>query len=286
VLIISGVVTYAYSLDKQQKEYARWLEESKLHSQPVPKSDKEVSTKNSSSSDTPEPEKENSFYLKNRDMPISITDPEFEKIVTSGQENYIVLDAREDIEYANGRYPDSLHIRFADLRNGKWKELPKDKYVYVFCWSGIRGKEVTEFLREKEIIAIYLAEGALSWFDHGGRWMGNVKFADKYSESRYHIVFTTEEVRSMVGEGVLLVDTREPERFKISHIPGSVSVPTMYTPSENLEQVFSQIPNGSKFITVCDGYVNCFDAKVTGVELERRGNEFLGRYNKPWEYDK
>jgi len=34
---------------------------------------------------------------------------------------------------------------------------------------------------------------------------------------------------------------------------------------------------------VCDSFVNCFDAVLTGTELERRGHIFLGRYNSPWE---
>jgi len=52
-----------------------------------------------------------------------------------------------------------------------------------------------------------------------------------------------------------------------------------------IEKTFGQVPANSQVITVCDAYVNCFDAKITGVELERRGHQFLGRYNKPWEYE-
>jgi len=85
---------------------------------------------------------------------------------------------------------------------------------------------------------------------------------------------------------VILVDTREPYKFKQSHIAGSINIPIMYTAMINVENVFKQVPENSKVITVCDGYVNCFDAKITGVELERRGHQFLGRYNKPWEYAK
>ncbi|OQB07681.1 MAG: molybdopterin biosynthesis protein MoeB [Parcubacteria group bacterium ADurb.Bin216] len=283
VLLISGIVTYVYSMDKQQKEYERWLEESRIHSQPIQVNDKQ---EKEAVETGPIQEIEDSFYNLNKDVAISINDSDFMQVVMSNRVDYVILDAREDIEYTNGHYPDSLHIRFADLRNGQWQKLPKDKYIYVICWSGIRGKEVAEFLREKELAAIYLEGGALSWFDYGGKWIGNVKFADKYSESRYHIVFTTEEVRNMVAQGVLLIDTREPEKFKASHISNSINIPTMYTPSDEIEKTFGQLPSGSKFITVCDGYVNCFDAKVTGVELERRGHEFLGRYNKPWEYAK
>ena len=59
----------------------------------------------------------------------------------------------------------------------------------------------------------------------------------------------------------------------------------MYTPTNDLEKAFAQVPAGSTVITVCDNYVNCFDAKITAVELEERGNAFIGRYNKPWEYE-
>ena len=92
------------------------------------------------------------FFAKNENTNILVTNQDFKNITDSQQSDYIVLDAREDIEYENGYFPGSLHIRFADLKAGRWIELPKDKFVYVICWSGIRGKEVAEFLRTKKII--------------------------------------------------------------------------------------------------------------------------------------
>lgn len=226
------------------------------------------------------------FFAKNENKNILVANQDFKNITDTKQTNYIVLDAREDIEYENGYFPGSLHIRFADLKAGRWIELPKDKFIYVICWSGIRGKEVAEFLRTKKIVASYLENGANGWVEFGGKWNGSIKFGEKYTDSRYQIVFSTKEVRNKVKEGVILIDTREPYKFNQSHIAGSVNIPIMYTATINLEKVFNQVPPQSKVITVCDDYVNCFDAKITGVELERRGNEFLGRYNKPWEYEK
>lgn len=55
----------------------------------------------------------------------------------------------------------------------------------------------------------------------------------------------------------------------------------MYTPSDSFEKVFSQVKEKSEVVVICDAYVNCFDAKLTGIELEKRGVVFLGRYNKP-----
>ncbi|PIR66480.1 MAG: hypothetical protein COU51_03715 [Parcubacteria group bacterium CG10_big_fil_rev_8_21_14_0_10_36_14] len=226
------------------------------------------------------------FFTKNENTNILVTNQDFKNITGSQQSDYIVLDARENIEYENGYFPGSLHIRFADLKAGRWIELPKDKPVYVICWSGIRGKEVAEFLRTKKIVSSYLENGANGWVEFGGKWIGEIKFGEKYTDSKYQIVFSTDDVKKKVTEGVILVDTREPYKYNQSHIEGSVNIPIMYTPTINLEKTFSQVLANSKVITVCDGYVNCFDAKITGVELERRGHQFLGRYNKPWEYEK
>ena len=223
------------------------------------------------------------FFEKNENTNILVTNQDFKNITDSQQSDYIVLDARENIEYENGYFPGSLHIRFADLKAGRWIELPKDKPIFVICWSGIRGKEVAEFLRTKKIVSSYLENGANGWVEFGGKWIGEIKFGEKYTDSKYQILFSTDELKKKVAEGVVLVDTREPYR---SHIAGSVNIPIMYTPTINLEKTFSQVPTNSKVIMVCDGYVNCFDAKITGVELERRGHQFLGRYNRPWEYEK
>jgi rhodanese-related sulfurtransferase len=228
---------------------------------------------------------DNTFYSENSDSEISISNEDFQSVISGPVSDYFVLDARENLEYENGYFPGSNHIRFADLIAGKWIEVPTDKKVYVFCWSGIRGKEVAEFLRTKNIVASYLEGGASGWVDWGGTWVGNIDFSQTYSEERYKLLFTTEQVKNYVKEGVVLVDSREPSKFATDQIQGSYSIPILYTPTDKIEEVFGQIPQGSTVITVCDGYVNCFDAKITAVELESRGYTFLGRYNKPWEYE-
>lgn len=261
----------------------RLLSEGSTIKAAVPKTD----TPKIITTETPSPSDSNSsdFYKANKDYPKSISNNDFQKVLDKNADNYIVLDAREDLEYNNGYFPGSKHIRYADLQAGKWIEVPNDKYIYVLCWSGIRGKEVAEFLRTKNIVATYLENGANGWVSWEGDWVGNIKFSEKYEGEKYKKIFTTNEVKKKAASGVILVDSRQPWKFESYHIPGSVNIPIMYTPTINLEDTFAQIPANSTVITMCDDYVNCFDAKITAVELENRGHTFIGRYNKPWEYE-
>lgn len=225
------------------------------------------------------------FFEQTSSTPLSITNTEFQKQLDEYSNDLWVLDAREDLEYENGSFPGSHHIRFADLKAGKWIEVPHDRVIIVLCWSGIRGKEVTEFLRAKRLVARFLEKGANGWVAEGGRWDGNTEFGKTYSADRFRKVFTTQDVRRAVSDGALLVDARQPEKYQYSHISGTANIAMMYTPTLLMDSAFAQLPPEQTVITVCDDYVNCFDAKIVGVELEKRGHQFLGRYNRPWEYE-
>jgi rhodanese-related sulfurtransferase len=296
VVLISLLLSYLYADFRQKAEYEKWKLESKNFSDS--KSDDANAVIGSASGydnknedevkNTASGSSEMSGHANITDIDrgkLEITNQEFKHVIESGAGNFVVLDARENIEYENGNFPGSIHIRSADLKDGRWAYLPKDKMVYVVCWSGIRGKEVAEFLRKKNIAASYLENGANGWVEFGGKWDGGIGLSEKYSDEKYTIVLSTKEVKKLMKKGVVLVDTREPEKFNKWHIPGSINIPILYTSTNNIDMVFGQVAKGSSVITVCDGYINCFDAKITGIELEKRGNQFLGRYNKPWEYE-
>lgn len=217
------------------------------------------------------------------DLPLRISNENFKALTAQGSEIF-VLDAREDEEFEIGNFPGSTHIRYADLLTDGWQQLPKDRPVYVFCWSGIRGSEVAKFLRKKGINAAYLADGANGWVESGGRWNGEIKFSKRYPDDRYRKLFNYTELRDAKNQGAVIVDVRDNKKFNEWRIPGSINVSVFYTPSSKIEAELSKIPIGSQVITVCDDLVSCFDAKITGIKLEKAGNDLLGRYNKPWEY--
>jgi rhodanese-related sulfurtransferase len=206
-----------------------------------------------------------------------ITNEVFSHIIQTTS-TVFVLDAREKIEYEYGHYPSSTHIKFADLdEGGEWVKLPKDVPVYVFCWSGIRGSMVVTFLRSKGIDAYYLKDGAQGWVESGGIWEGEVSFSAVYEAERYSKLFTTEQVIDLKKEGVVLIDSREPSTAKQKPLAGSIPLRIMYTPTREMDSILSVVPPESQVVVVCDNYVDCFDARLVGIELERRGHTFLGR---------
>lgn len=204
------------------------------------------------------------------DGPTSISNTDFQKL-----ENPFVLDAREDIEFEYGRFPGATHQRFADLKAGKWQDLPKDQPIYVICWSGMRGQEVATFLREKGLNAIYLSEGADGWVASGGDWEGEIKFSAIYPNNKYGLQFNTSQTKAKIADGAILVDARENGTL------GDYQIDLLSLESAAVEEKLAAVKPNSEIITVCDEYINCFMAKLVGVELEKRGHTFLGRYNEP-----
>lgn len=214
------------------------------------------------------------------ELALVVTNEEFE---TMGSGTF-VLDAREDEEYELGRYRGSKHIRFADLLAGEWVQLPQDTEVIVLCWSGIRGREVAQFLREKGVLARYVEDGANGWVEYGGAWDGEITFTSYYSATRYTTTLSTQTVRDRVVGGAILVDARDANRFNQGHIPGAINISAIFTATDELNAQLRAVEPGSTVITICDDFMSCFDAKIVGIKLEKLGHTFLGRYSKPYEY--
>lgn len=264
-----------------QTEYNEWLETSKSVRTEI------LVEEWIEEEEIPEEEPEDlgpSFFDEHSEEANFISNADLAAALASDRNDYILLDARENLEIEAGRIPGAVNIRFADLLSGEWNQLDKDKYIYVICASAMRGEEVSSFLREKKLVAQHLEEGAQSWVEWGGDFEGTIVFSDYYSNWYYHLYLTTAEVRSKVAAGAVLIDSREPGIFESEGLLNSLYIALLYTPTEEIEKTFAQVPPGSTVITVCDDWINCFDAKMVGIELERLGHNYVGRYNKPNEY--
>ncbi|MEI6478011.1 MAG: rhodanese-like domain-containing protein [bacterium] len=286
--VITGGIHY-YQVWQQRRSYDEWLKQSqqaKTAEVDVTQVATASPTTTPTSTTTPAPTgdpSQPSFFATNKDLPRMISNADFSQALSTATP--FVLDAREDEENRYGHFPESTHIRFADIVAGDWQKMPTDKVVYVLCWSGIRGKEVADFLYSKGIVARFLEKGADGWVTYGGTWSGGIKFDQIHPEERYHITLETDQVESAMQDGVTIVDSRPKETYQKWHIPGSVNLPIIYTPTSQLVTAFAQIPTGTKLITVCDDFVSCFDARLVGLKAEQdRQAVFMGRYAKPWEY--
>lgn len=270
IAVVSALyIAVSYREAQNQQEYEAQVAESLARG---------IATSDTAPSPAVDP---NAFFAAITNLPISISNEDFASIESTKP---FILDAREDEEYAIGHYPDSAHIRFADLLNGDWQKLPTDQTVYVFCWSGIRGKMVADFLRTKNIVTQYFEAGADGWVKDGGTWEGEIAFSSKYSADQYRKLFTSTEVHTAVDSGALLVDTRQKADYDKSHIDGSINISAIFTPSVELAYQLANVSPSASIITVCNDFVSCFDAKIVGIRLEVLGHTFLGRYSTPWDY--
>jgi len=284
----SGIGAHFYFSTEAENAEAKWLEESMEERTELLVDTSYFELEDEEVINIEEPEEEEpqtpSFWNLHAAEGDTISNVALAEAMASDRNDYVILDARENLEVEAGHIPGSTHIRFADLLNGEWKELDPEKYYFVICASSMRGEEVSSFLRDKELVAQHLEEGAQSWVDYGGVFEGTIVFSEAFSNWYYHAYLTTEKTRTMVADGAILIDSREPDKFESSGIEGSLFMALLYTPSEDMDRVFGQAPAGSSVITLCDDWINCFDAKMTGIELERRGYNFLGRYKNLDEY--
>jgi rhodanese-related sulfurtransferase len=82
-----------------------------------------------------------------------------ESLLSSGA---VVVDVREDDEYADGHVSGAVHIPLGTVPE-RFEEIPVDRPVYVICARGSRSARAVEFLRTKGVDAVNVAGGTLAW---------------------------------------------------------------------------------------------------------------------------
>ncbi len=75
----------------------------------------------------------------------------------------VLLDVREDWEYAQAHLPDSLHIPMEQIP-ARYKELDTTQPVVVICHHGMRSLQVAQFLERKGFVYVSnLVGGIDAW---------------------------------------------------------------------------------------------------------------------------
>ena len=108
-----------------------------------------------------------------------LTPEQTHKLITENPDDLIILDARNDYEWAIGRFENAIT---PDIKN--FRDLPhyldenldtfKDKQVLMYCTGGIRCERATAYLNEKNVAKkVYQIEG------------GIVRYAETYPEGYF-----------------------------------------------------------------------------------------------------
>jgi rhodanese-related sulfurtransferase/glyoxylase-like metal-dependent hydrolase (beta-lactamase superfamily II) len=98
---------------------------------------------------------------------IELIDPDELAQRVEGAEAPLVLDVRNDAEYAGEHIPGSLHIPYGDLA-GRFDELPRDRPIAAICRGGKRSGLAASILqREGFADVVHVGQGVGAWRNGG-----------------------------------------------------------------------------------------------------------------------
>lgn len=86
-----------------------------------------------------------------------------EAVLLINRANAVVLDVRDDAEFAGGHITDARHIPLAQLAE-RIKEIQKfkDKPILVNCQAGVRSAKACDILRANQFTQVYNLQGGLN----------------------------------------------------------------------------------------------------------------------------
>src|SRR6185295_3801579 len=97
------------------------------------------------------------------------------------------------------------------------------------------------------------------------------------------VLLDTDQVRELLEkENAVFVDTRYPGEFKNDHLPNAINLPIRATPTAAFKAKLAELPK-QPIIVPCYDRRSCFFGEVLGLEFERAGYDYRGRYTTPWE---
>lgn len=83
------------------------------------------------------------------------------------QPDVLVLDVREQWEYAEGHIPGVTHIPMGEVAN-RLQDIPTDKTVIVSCRSGNRSGQITQFLQQQGYTNVHNMQGGILAWEQAG----------------------------------------------------------------------------------------------------------------------
>jgi rhodanese-related sulfurtransferase/membrane protein insertase Oxa1/YidC/SpoIIIJ/phosphohistidine swiveling domain-containing protein len=222
-----------------------------------------------------------------RGMSTDELDKLFQAKARGERQDVFLLDIRETAETEMGTMPGAKTVRFPDILSANIDFAGKAPILY--CHNGNRGFETCQALAARGIDCRYLIGGLEKWLVEGrsltglqARTLSDLRALPSYRNQS--VLLDTSEVRDLLEkERAVLVDVRYPGEFSAHHLPDAINLPIRPTPSAELKAKISALPH-RPIVAPCYDRRSCFFAEVLGLELDRAGYDFRGRYTLPWEY--
>ena len=93
----------------------------------------------------------------------SITQEEAKRIMDN-EENYIILDVREQSEYDEGHIKNAILLPYTEIETRAEKELPdKEQIILIYCRSGRRSKIAAQSLANAGYKNVKEFGGIIDW---------------------------------------------------------------------------------------------------------------------------
>lgn len=99
------------------------------------------------------------------DLPVNINAAQTNDI--RNRDDVVILDVREDWEFAEGHIPGAAWIPLGELPN-RLSEIPKDKTVVAVCRSGNRSSQATAFLQGQGFENVHNMTGGMNSWQQAG----------------------------------------------------------------------------------------------------------------------
>ena len=98
-------------------------------------------------------------------LPVDINPAKTNEI--RSRDDVVILDVREDWEYAEGHVPGAVWIPLGELPT-RLNDIPKDKTVVAVCRSGNRSSQATSFLRDQGFDNVHNMTGGMNDWQRAG----------------------------------------------------------------------------------------------------------------------
>jgi phage shock protein E len=83
------------------------------------------------------------------------------------RDDVVLIDVREDWEYAEGHIPGAVLIPFDQIPD-RFAEIPQDKTVIAVCRSGNRSSQAISFLSQRGFNNVHNMQGGMLAWDQAG----------------------------------------------------------------------------------------------------------------------